>query len=60
MEIAINLHGDDDACKHPTIKDLVVGPGPEQAGQILAAYELLKANGHDRDVVRKSDVAFRG
>jgi hypothetical protein len=45
--------------KHPTIVDLVVGPGPEQAEQVVAAKELLKATGHDPEVVRPSKVTYR-
>lgn len=45
---------------HPTIVDLVVGPGPEQAEQVLAAKELLRGAGHDPDVVRPSKTSYRG
>jgi hypothetical protein len=46
--------------EHPTIVDLVVGPGPEQTEQVVAAKELLKATGHDPEVVRPSRVTYRG
>ncbi len=45
---------------HPTIVDLVVGPGPAQAEQVLAAKELLNLTGHDTSVVRASKVSYRG
>lgn len=45
---------------HPTIVDLVVGPGPDQAEQVLAARELLTGTGHHPEVVRPSKVSYRG
>ena len=45
---------------HPTIVDLVVGPGPEKAEQVLAAKALLQGTGHDPGVVRPSKVSYRG
>lgn len=45
---------------HPTIADLVVGPGPDQAEQVLAARELLAGAGHNPEVVRPSRVSYRG
>lgn len=60
VEMAINLRGDSDTCSHRTIADLVVGPGPDQAGQVMVAQELLKATGHDPDVVRPSNTPLRG
>ncbi|OCB32813.1 hypothetical protein A5676_04440 [Mycobacterium malmoense] len=45
---------------HPTIVDLVVGPGPDQAEQVLAARELLTGTGHDPKVVRPSNISYRG
>ncbi|WP_100495295.1 DUF2971 domain-containing protein [Mycobacteroides abscessus] len=44
----------------PTIIDLVVGPGPTQPEQVLAAKELLKVTGHNPAVVRPSRVSYRG
>jgi hypothetical protein len=44
---------------YPTIVDLVVGPGPEQGEQVLAARELLLSTGHDPEVVRRSKVSYR-
>jgi hypothetical protein len=43
----------------PTIVDLVVGPGPDQSRQVLAAKELLAGVGHDPEVVRPSGVTYR-
>ncbi|BBZ15904.1 DUF2971 domain-containing protein [Mycolicibacterium gadium] len=45
--------------EHPTIVDLVVGPGPEQAEQVVAARELLKGTDHEPKVVRSSKVTYR-
>jgi hypothetical protein len=44
----------------PTINELVVGPGHNQRSQIAAARELLKACGHDPDVVVASKLSFTG
>lgn len=63
---AVNVHSAETAAErehhhreHPVIRDLVVGPGPEQAEQVLAAKELLHGTGHDPDVVRPSKVTYR-
>jgi hypothetical protein len=42
------------------IVDLVVGPGPHQSLQEIAARQLLNSNGHNADIVRPSGVTFRG
>ena len=42
------------------IDKLVVGPGHNQRSQIAAARELLKASGHDPDVVVPSRLSFTG
>lgn len=44
----------------PTIVDLVVGPSPDQSGQVAAARELVRLGWHDPGVVRASGVPFRG
>jgi hypothetical protein len=44
----------------PLIKDLVVGPSPNQVQLMHAAQQLLRANGHDPSVVRPSGVPYRG
>lgn len=44
----------------PLIKDLVVGPSPNQVQLMHAAQQLLRANGHDPSKVRPSDVPYRG
>lgn len=66
VEAAVNVHSAKTAAEraahhrdYPTIRDLVVGPGPEQAEQVLAAQELLHGTGHDPDVVRPSEVTYR-
>jgi hypothetical protein len=67
VNVAVNMSQADTAKEHevhwkthPTIVDLVVGPGPEQAEQVVAARELLKGAGHDPEVVRPSKVTYRG
>lgn len=44
----------------PLIKDLVVGPSPNQVQLIHAAQQLLMANGHDPSKVRPSEAPYRG
>jgi len=46
--------------EQPLIKDLVVGPSPNQVQLMHAAQQLLRANGHDPSVVRPSGVPYRG
>ncbi|MCB0930164.1 MAG: DUF2971 domain-containing protein, partial [Mycobacterium sp.] len=46
--------------QHPLIRDLVVGPAPDQVQLVHAAQQLLIANGHDPAVVRASPVPYRG
>jgi hypothetical protein len=59
LDIAVNMKTEK-ATSHPaTIAQLVVGPGPDQPSQIAAAQELLKACGHDPNVVIGSKVPFR-
>jgi hypothetical protein len=59
LDIAVNMKTEK-ATSHPaTIAQLVVGPGPDQPSQIAAAQELLKACGHDSNVVIGSKVPFR-
>ncbi len=60
LDIAVNVNREDAASHPPTIAKLVVGPCPDPPAQVAAAQELLKANGHDPDVVTKSNVPFRG
>lgn len=67
MDVAVNIVYEENAVEraayyrdHPTIVDLVVGPGPDQAEQVLAARELLRITGHNSAVVRPSTVPFRG
>ena len=59
LEVGVNLRFDDQ-CTHPTVGALIVGPHAVQDGQIAAASELLKMQGHDPRVVRGSEVPFRG
>ncbi|GLE57817.1 hypothetical protein NJBCHELONAE_31260 [Mycobacteroides chelonae] len=42
------------------IRDLVVGPAPDQVQHVHAAQQLLIANGHDPSVVRASPIPYRG
>lgn len=51
LSIAVNMKTPDVTVLPPTIKELVVGPGPDQQDRIKAASQLLKARGHDSDVV---------
>ena len=44
----------------PVIRDLVVGPAPDQAQLVHAAQQLLLANDHDPTVVRASQIPYRG
>lgn len=44
----------------PVIRDLVVGPAPDQVQLVHAAQQLLIANGHDPGVVRASPIPYRG
>ena len=60
LDIAVNMKPQDAKDIPPTIAELVVGPGPNQLSQLVAARELLKACGHDPDVVVGSEVPFRG
>ena len=67
MDVAVNINYEDGGSAravyyrdHPTIVDLVVGPGPDQAEQVPAARELLRITGHNSEVVRPSTVPFRG
>ena len=50
LEVGVDLRFDDHT--HPTIGALIVGPHAVQDGQIAAARELLKMQGHDPRVVR--------
>ena len=67
MDVAVNINYEDGGSAravyyrdHPTIVDLVVGPGPDQAEQVPAARELLRITGHNSEVVMPSTVPFRG
>jgi hypothetical protein len=67
MEVAVNLLPNEPVdevehttASHPTIVDLVVGPGPDQAGQVVAARELMRSTGRNPDVVRASEISYRG
>lgn len=53
----VTVSGPDDG---PVIRDLVVGPAPDQVPLIHAAQQLLIANGHDPSVVRASTIPYRG
>ncbi|MGX9214396.1 DUF2971 domain-containing protein [Mycobacteroides abscessus subsp. abscessus] len=44
----------------PVIRDLIVGPAPDQVQHVHAAQQLLIANGHDPSVVRASPIPYRG
>lgn len=66
-EIAVNLlpsqgadEGKYESSTHPTVVDLVVGPGADRAEQVVAAQELMRSTGRDPEVVRASEVTFRG
>jgi hypothetical protein len=58
--IAVNFKKVDEKTLPPTIERLVVGPGHNQRSQIAAARELLKARGHNPDVVVPSKLSFTG
>jgi hypothetical protein len=60
LDVAVNVNREDGASHPPTIAKLVVGPCPDPRAQVAAARELLRANGHDPDVVTESKVPFRG
>jgi hypothetical protein len=61
LDIAVNMQTQDAAADLPaTFAKVVVGPGPDQLGQVAATRELMKACGHDPDVVVPSTVPFRG
>ncbi|MGL6236101.1 MAG: DUF2971 domain-containing protein [Segniliparus sp.] len=59
LEMAVNMPGANDTGTVPLLHEIVVGPGPEQAGQIAAARELLKSLGHNPDLVRPSKAPLR-
>lgn len=60
LEMAINLRPDESDVLPGAIERLVVGPGPHQLAQVVAARELLSINGHAPAVVVPSKVPFRG
>lgn len=43
-----------------TIAAVIVGPGPNQSGQVVATRDLVRAGGNDPDVVQPSVVPYRG
>lgn len=57
---AINLGTDWLPAAETTIARLIVGPGPYQDVQVIAARQLLSVNGHDPGVVEPSGITFRG
>lgn len=44
----------------PTVAEVVVGPGPSQSEQVVATRDLVKISWNDPNVVRSSNVPFRG
>jgi len=60
LETVLNMDTDNFSPVEQPIVDLVVGPGPDQAGQVAAAKELLKIRRFNPDVVRASSAPFRG
>ena|SRR5271166_2302114 len=44
----------------PTVAEVVVGPGPSQPEQVVATRDLVKISWNDPNVVRSSNVPFRG
>jgi hypothetical protein len=60
VHIAANMKKPDEETIPPAIERLVVGPGHNQPSQIAAARELLKACGHNPDVVVPSKISFTG
>lgn len=57
---AINLGTHWRPAAETTIARLIVGPGPYQDVQVIAARQLLSVNGHDPGVVEPSGITFRG
>ena len=57
---AINLGTSWRPAAQTTIARLIVGPGPYQDLQVIAARQLLSSNGHDPGVVESSGITFRG
>lgn len=62
LSVAVNIGDKLKGAARPdrTIEELVVGPSPDQNMRVSAVQQLLEANGHDPDVVRKSDTPYRG
>jgi hypothetical protein len=64
-EVKDKVHAEIDAIVEaygpsPTVAEVVVGPGPSQAEQVVAARDLVKISWNDPNVVRSSEVPFRG
>ncbi|MCR8899808.1 DUF2971 domain-containing protein [Gordonia sp. GONU] len=57
---AINLGTHWRPAAETTIARLIIGPGPYQELQLIAARQLLAINGHDPDVAETSTITFRG
>jgi hypothetical protein len=60
LHMAVNMKNHGEEAIPSAISELVVGPGHNQRSQIAAARELLKACGHDPDVVVGSELSFTG
>jgi hypothetical protein len=60
LHMAVNMKRPDEDTIPPAIDELIVGPGHNQRGHIAAARELLKAGGHNPDVVVLSKLSFTG
>ncbi len=58
LHMGINMKNADEETIPSAISRLVVGPGHNQRGQVQAARELLRACGHDPDVVEASELSF--
>jgi Protein of unknown function (DUF2971) len=60
LHMAVNMKTSDEETIPSAISKLVVGPGHNQKSQMRAARELLRACGHDPDVVVASKLSFTG